>query len=1250
MTKTYILDTNVLLSDSNSLFGFEEHDLVLPLIVLEELDRHKDRQDEVGRNAREVVRKLADLTKVNKDFKAGVPLGNKLGILRILSIEDLDIEGQRHRLPPELEERKSGDNTIAQFCINYALVYADKTVVLVTRDTILRLKAQAIGVTCEDYRKFNVAANASSLYSGVTTIEREDVVVQDFYSETPFYLPEDIQNDLFPNQFVVIKSGQQSAVGKFVGKGEPLKKIQKTASKLTPRNKEQEFAKDLLFDPDIKLVTLSGKAGTGKAQPLNAKILTPTGWTTMGQIKQGDYVIAQNGKPTKVTGVFPQGIKDIYKITFSDGSTTHCCEDHLWLTQTVLERSKKQKGTVKSLKDIMTNIKKPSGKSTHFIPMVEPVQFQTKNVPIDPYLLGLLIGDGGFSNHVVGFTSADQQLIQEVQQRLPKDCILSKKNNAKYDYAVKDKRSLVSKYEASTKAVLVSSSGEKYVLGSTKLFCEKYDVSPSGLAKLLNGTFKQIKGWTLQEKLDSKVDLRNNLVLSLERLGLMGHLSYDKFVPDLYKYNNPSVRLGVLQGLMDTDGTVSKNGYGLSFATSSETLANDMQELVMSFGGKATVSTKQPFYTYKGIKKQGHISYVLHISLPTDVLPFKLERKAKLYKPRSKYVPTRSIKNIELIGSEHAQCISVEDSEHLYVTDDYIVTHNTLCAIDAGIEQILSTKRYRSLVICRPVMPVGKDIGFLPGTLSEKLDPWLAPIKDNLRFLLDAQANTPATSAPTGSRRARASAEEKTGKSKFDEQILQSYFDEGIIEVQALTFIRGRSISNAFIVIDECFPGNQTVIVEGNRQMSFSALYSLYSTGKELPKAKSYNESTKSFEWRQILNVKNNGVKDVMRVRLGNRQVDVTKNHRFMTKVGWKEAQNLSVGDLILATETHKHQMLYDLSDEQEQVMIGSYLGDGHVSAHGPSRYRLRVIHGAAQTKYALWKASLLQGGTSSVGFIAKNGYAQNPAVSFCTKMYGSQLPFSVKKTKCDDALIAKIDARALAIWFMDDGSTVQGKFNAATLWTCSFDHESNLKLCKMLEERFQIQCRAQDVNASHAYRHIVLTASGYRRLCEVIAPWVHDSMAYKIHPDYHNLIGSGTSWQGVDGWITDHNLIAVDEVVLSSTSAVEVFDMEVEGNHNYVVSGKSRVPVGKASGFVVHNCQNTSLHEIKTILTRVGENTKIVLTGDVEQIDSTYVDSVSNGLSVVIEKFKNQKIAGHVTFTKGERSLLATLASDVLG
>ena len=121
----------------------------------------------------------------------------------------------------------------------------------------------------------------------------------------------------------------------------------------------------------------------------------------------------------------------------------------------------------------------------------------------------------------------------------------------------------------------------------------------------------------------------------------------------------------------------------------------------------------------------------------------------------------------------------------------------TLLAIDAGLEQELNHRKYRSLVICRPVMPVGKDIGFLPGDLNEKLEPWLAPIKDNLRFLLGASEQSKESNS--GAKKKKIVAEQP----KFDEQVLQSYFDEGIIEVQAMTFIRGRSIANAYIIVDE---------------------------------------------------------------------------------------------------------------------------------------------------------------------------------------------------------------------------------------------------------------------------------------------------------------------------------------------------------------------------------------------------------------------------------------------------------------
>lgn len=739
--KTYILDTNVLLSDGNSLFGFEEHNLVLPLIVLEELDRHKDRQDEVGRNAREVVRKLAALTKINKDFKSGIPLGKNLGQLRILSINDV-APFDTVKLPEELETKKSGDNTIAQFCTNYIASHTEETVILVTRDTILRLKAQALGITCEDYRKFNVATSANSLYSGVKTIEREDVSVGDYYAAEEFYLPADLQEELHPNQFVILKSGQQSAMARFTGKGEPLRDITPVPGKLTPRNKEQEFARELLYDPEVKLVTLAGKAGTGKAQPLDAKILTPTGWTTMGQIKPGDTVIGQNGKATKVLSIHPQGEKDIYRITFSDRSYTECCLEHLWHTKTQKERDKGQLGSVRNLQEIIGSLRHTTGngktvKRNHSIPMVEPVEFAQQDTPIDPYLLGVLLGDGCMSiDTQIGLSTADKEMAEKCATILsPLALQIKKKAGRKYDYSI-------------TKRTTTKSSA------------------------------------------------KNSLLEALRLLHLMGSLSYEKFVPRQYIQNTASVRLQVLQGLMDTDGFVGKDGTDVVFYSTSTQLAKDVQEIVWSLGGKATISEKQTSYTHKGLKKLGRPSFAVHISVPSNVIPFTLSRKLDRFKPRTKYQPTRYIDTVELIGKKEAQCIVVDAEDHLYITDDYVVTHNTLLAIDAGLEQVLNMRRYRSLVICRPVMPVGRDIGFLPGDLSEKLEPWLAPIKDNLRFLLGDNSTS---TTPTSKKSSMAAA----GKGKFDEAVLQSYFDEGIIEVQPLTFIRGRSIANAFIIIDE---------------------------------------------------------------------------------------------------------------------------------------------------------------------------------------------------------------------------------------------------------------------------------------------------------------------------------------------------------------------------------------------------------------------------------------------------------------
>jgi len=263
MKKTFVLDTNVLLSDPNALFSFEEHDVVLPMIVLEELDRHKDRQDEVGRNARETSRKLSALVKEHKVFDAPIPLGEKRGQLRILSwnLATLNIG---LLLPTELEG-KSGDNQILAVCVAFQRKYPGEKMSLVTRDVLLRLKANALGIPCDDYRKLHVAKSVSGLYTGVTSLTVSLPELQTFYESKELELPSKLVG-LHPNEFVLLSNehNESTALARYVGKSKFKAINTYSPCKIEGRNKEQKFALDLLLNPDIPLVTVVGSAGTGK--------------------------------------------------------------------------------------------------------------------------------------------------------------------------------------------------------------------------------------------------------------------------------------------------------------------------------------------------------------------------------------------------------------------------------------------------------------------------------------------------------------------------------------------------------------------------------------------------------------------------------------------------------------------------------------------------------------------------------------------------------------------------------------------------------------------------------------------------------------------------------------------------------------------------------------------------------------------------------------------------------------------------
>ena len=373
--------------------------------------------------------------------------------------------------------------------------------------------------------------------------------------------------------------------------------------------------------------------GIGKAQPLTSKILTPKGWVLMGDIKVGDKVVNSQGKESKVIGVYPQGVKPVYKVTFSDGSSTECCDDHLWQVQNPSSKYLNCKPKVKSLKDIKNDIFYVNNNRKHYIPIIKPVEFEAQDLPIHPYILGCILGDGCISQTTVSLSLGDFEIADFISSLLPDSLSIKRKNNKKYDFII------------------------------VKKTC----------------------------------DLENPIIRSLKDLNLMGCTSSEKFIPNMYKFSSLDDRFSLLQGLLDTDGHCHKNGC-IEYTSVSKKLITDIQFLVQSFGGKATLSSKIPHFTHKGAYKEGQRAYRLHISFSNYGNPFKLPRKAERWRPRTKYPPTRGFDKVEYVGEKEVQCISVDSSDSLYVTDDFILTHNTMQSL--GAVAALQNEVRKVLVIC----------------------------------------------------------------------------------------------------------------------------------------------------------------------------------------------------------------------------------------------------------------------------------------------------------------------------------------------------------------------------------------------------------------------------------------------------------------------------------------------------------------------------------------------------------------------
>lgn len=262
MKKIFIIDTNVLLHDPQAIFRFQDNDVVIPLIAIEEMDNQKRRQDEVGRNARRVAKLIDELRHKGKIYE-GVELESG-GTLKV------ELNHQKvEKLSDGLQQFKA-DNRILAVAMAYQEEFPDRKVALVTKDTYLRIKADVAGIEAEDYKTDKV--NIEELYSGTVELQVAPELINQFYTNSfiPWDKPEDDPEALYANQFVSltdVNNSGQSALCRYNADKKglvPLLFGSTEAWGIRARNKEQRYAMELLMDDNVRLVTLVGQAGTGK--------------------------------------------------------------------------------------------------------------------------------------------------------------------------------------------------------------------------------------------------------------------------------------------------------------------------------------------------------------------------------------------------------------------------------------------------------------------------------------------------------------------------------------------------------------------------------------------------------------------------------------------------------------------------------------------------------------------------------------------------------------------------------------------------------------------------------------------------------------------------------------------------------------------------------------------------------------------------------------------------------------------------
>jgi len=532
----------------------------------------------------------------------------------------------------------------------------------------------------------------------------------------------------------------------------------------TPEPKQRLFHDAVEFD-----VLYGGAAGGGKGgrcpdrtapsynSSLETKVLTPKGFKLIGDIAIGDQVCNPDGGVAHVIRITDNGPKQFYRVTLDDGSTVEADEDHLWAVSITSHRKRRKTGVpvipdglrpedewnlrvqsrarIVSTAQLRELVRKADDESArgmlpHHVqlPLTNPVNLtgaRGRWERFSAYILGALVGDGSFGNGAaVTICGLDEPVFERIRAELPAHLQLIERaaspDRSCPQYAIT--RRVITRDIDST-AVFVK---ELARLMAARGWRQADLVRASGFTQAYLSaicTGRQRPSLKLVEALDALLDGEGALVEArsrhagaaatdlLRRDGLLGCHSWDKFIPERIQVAPAGERFAFMQGLMDTDGYMDDRGH-VEFVTVSEQLARDTQGVLRSLGYKATLSTKQPYCTHKGEKRAGRLAYRLYIrGRHMDRLFHMPRKRERVQQFNGGHVePWHRVVSVEPTEVDNSRCITVDNLNHLYVTDDYIVTHNSVAIVAEGIRAAIRHPGLRILLVRRTYDELAESI------------------------------------------------------------------------------------------------------------------------------------------------------------------------------------------------------------------------------------------------------------------------------------------------------------------------------------------------------------------------------------------------------------------------------------------------------------------------------------------------------------------------------------------------------------